>query len=482
MMKKHSLLCLVLVLSSCLSIPALALNEGAASAAPPDRAEHASKVKVLQQVIEEQQKQLDIQQRQLNTQKKDLRQFHRQLQELTGVTEKTSAGSANDVPPRRIDLQTNRRDDTQAHDDWVGSFAVEGTDTRIRIGGFLELDVIHDSDAIQSKGQFITQTIPTRNATKKDGSDGQTNFSVSPSRLYIETRTPINQKRVKTLLSIDMYGDELGVDAEPRLRQAYVELSDILFGGDLLIGQAWSTTTDLESAPDVLDFRGVDNQFGSLLPQLRWTREVASGVKLMLAAETAGNHIIEGADSLTRMPDGVIAATWDSNTFNLMASLLVVDLRASFNNGPVESAVGFGGSLSGKVKLPFASYKDDFLFSLTYGKGIGSHYNNAHADAVYNTSSSSLEVIPDYGVTLGYVHGWSARLKSTFTYCCIEIDNRETQAPESLQATEYSSVNLVWDVNRHWMIGAEGLWGKRKDKDDTRGTDFRTQFTSRLSF
>ena len=191
------------------------------------------------------------------------------MQELSGDSEKISAVPASDFVPRRIDLQTNRRDDAQAHDDWVGSFAVEGTDTRIRVGGFLALDVIHDSDAIQSKGQFITQTIPTRNATKKGGSDGQTNFSVSSSRLYVETRTPVNQKRVKTFFSIDMFDDQLGVDARLRMRQGFVELSGILFGGDLLIGQAWSTTTNLESAPEVLDFQGVTGLFGVLQPQLR---------------------------------------------------------------------------------------------------------------------------------------------------------------------------------------------------------------------
>jgi len=388
----------------------------------------------------------------------------------------------NSAPSRRNDLQTSRRDDAQSHDNWKGSFAVKGTDTRIKIGGFLELDVLHDNDAIQSKGQFIPATIPTRNATVKDGKEGQTSFSVSPSRLYIETRTPIDEKRAKTFLSIDMYGDELGVEAKPRLRQAYVEFSDILFGGDLLIGQAWSTTTDLESAPDLLDFRNVDNLFGSLLPQVRWSRKLSEGIKLMLAAETPGNHIIEGADSVTRFPDGVIAATWDSQTFNLMASLLVTDLRASYLNGPVTSAVGYGGSLSGKLKMPFGTYTNDFMFLLTYGKGIGSHYQNDHADAVYDPATSSLELISDYGVTLSYTHGWSAHTRSTFTYCCIEIDNQDAQAATSLKATEYSSGNLAWDINRNWLVGIEGIWGKRKDKDGERRTNFRTQFTSRFYF
>ena len=393
-----------------------------------------------------------------------------------------ATSQAVNIASRRIDLQTDRRDDAQQLDDWQGSFAITGTDTRIKIGGFMQLDVIHDTNAIESKGQFIPGSIITRNATKKDGSDGQTNFSVSPSRLYVETRTPVNQKRVKTLLSVDMFDNELDVAAKPRVRQAYVELSDILFGGDLLIGQAWSTTTDLESTPDVLDFRSVDGLFGSLQPQLRWSKNLANGVKLMLAAESASNHIIEGADSLTRIPDGVIAVTWDSDTFNLMASLLVADLRASSNNGPTESAVGVGVGLSGKVKLPFGSYNDKFLFSVTYGKGIGSHFNNAQVDAVFDSSNSSLEALSVYAVILGYEHSWKEGMKSTFTYCCIEIDNHEAQSPESLEDTEYTSGNLVWDINPYWLLGVEGIWGKREDKDEASASNFRTQFTSRFSF
>lgn len=470
--KKHTLICLALVSSFCLPISAIAQDE----------TEQAAKVNALQQVIDDQQEQLNEQQTQLDTQKKNLQEFRQQLQELTGDADTAQIASSSGVFPRRNDFQTNIRDDAQAHDDWQGSFAVKDSDTRIKFGGFIELDVIYDTDAIQSKGQFIPGTIPTKNASKIDGSEGQSNFSVSPSRLYIETRTPIDEKRMKTYLSIDMYGDELGVEPELRLRQAYAEMSDAIFGGDLLIGQAWSTTTDLEGTPDVLDFRGTDNLFGSLVPQIRWTREIAAGIKLMVAAETANNHIIEGADSLTGLPDGVLAMTWDSNTFNLMASILVTDLRASFNNGPVESAVGYGGSLSGKIKLPFGSYENDFMFTLTSGLGIGSHYQNAFADAVYDTSTGELKLIENYGVTLGYIHGWNARLRTTLTYCCIEVYNDDAQAPDSLQSTEYSSANLVWDVNSQWMLGIEGLWGKRKDKDNTRASNFRTQFTSRLSF
>ena len=142
MRRKQVLLCLAVALSSCLSMSALAQDEAVSSADGP---EQASRVKALQQVIDEQQRQLDAQQTQLDTQKKNLRQFRRQLQELdggpatpnTGVVEKTAVAHANGIPSRRNDLQTDRRDDSQSYDDWQGSFGVQGTEARIKIGGFL---------------------------------------------------------------------------------------------------------------------------------------------------------------------------------------------------------------------------------------------------------------------------------------------------------------------------------------------------------
>jgi DcaP outer membrane protein len=444
----------------------------------------ALNIKQLQQTLDAQQKQHDVQQTQLDTQEKELHQLRLQLQHLLDGSETNHITPAPAVRifPRRNDLQTGRRDDDQSLDAWNGSFALNDSDIRIRIGGFLELDVIHDNNAIQSKGQFIADTIPTRNATKLDGTEGQTHFSVSPSRLYIETRTPVADKRLKTFISLDMFANELEVDAEPRLRQAYVELSDILLGGDLLIGQTWSTTTDLESTPDVLDFRGPDALFGQLQPQVRWSKPLADGIRLMLAAETASNHVIEGADSLTRMPDGVMAITWDNHAFNFMGSLLVKDLRASANNGEVASAVGVGVNFSGKMRLPYGEYPNEFMFSVTYGEGIGSHFQNPKPDAVYDAVNNRLEILRLYGVTLAYRHSWNADMTSTVVYCCIEMYNHDAQAPESIQGTEYTSGNVVWNINSHWLLGVEGIWGKRDDKDDAMATVFRTQMTSRVSF
>ena len=452
----------------------------------------------LQRVIELQQKQLQKQQRQIDAQQKQLEEQQKILldmqKKVQGLTEgvalpeppdaiKVAAKPSETAPPRRTETQTRRRDKAHPHDDWKGSFGVDGLNTRFKIGGFAELDVIHDTDAIASKGQFVTSTIATGDdATKADGSDGQTSFSVSPTRLYLETRTPIDQRRLTTFLAMDFYGDALGVQPDPRMRQAYGEFTDILFGGDLLAGQAWTTFADLEAFPNTLDFQGPNSFFGTRQPLVRWTKRISDGLKLMVAAETPDNHIIQGADSLTAWPDGVLSLVWDQAPVHLMGSFVARDLRASFNNGPTETAFGWGGSVSGKVGVPFIAEKDFMTFSVTYGEGIGSDFNDQPSDAAFDSAGTSLEAIPVFGWFASYEHWWSRQFNSTFVYGALEADNRSVQPSDSFQRSQYASGNFVWMPNEHWLFGVEGLWGKREDKDGADGTDFRTQFTTRYTF
>lgn len=180
-----------------------------------------------QKQLAEQQNQIDAQQRQLDLQQKMLKEMQEKLQGLTtgpGVSPavtarekpaakppvKTEIKSLETAAARRTDTRTARRDKNHPHEEWKGSFGMQGINTRFKIGGFAELDVIHDTDAIASKGQFVTSTIPTGDDGKKtQGADGQTSFSVSPTRLFLEIRTPLQEGRLSTFLSMDFYGDAL---------------------------------------------------------------------------------------------------------------------------------------------------------------------------------------------------------------------------------------------------------------------------------
>ena len=475
-----TLVCLGAMAALCLSAPVFA----------EETLDLQRVIELQQKQLEEQQRQIDAQQQQLEAQRNMLLDMQQKVQGLTqGVaapeppaSKKVAVKPSETTPPRRTDTQTVRRDNDHPHDEWQGSFGVEALDTRFKIGGFAELDVIHDTDAIATPGEFVTSAILTGDAAKADGADGQTNFSVSPTRLYLETRTPIQQHRLTTFLSMDFYGDAFGVSPDPRMRQAYGEISGILFGGDLLAGQAWSTFADLEAFPNTLDFQGPNSFFGTRQPLVRWTRGIGEGLKLMIAAETPDNHIIEAADALTAWPDGVLSLVWDQAPVHLMGSFVARDLRASFNNGPTESAFGWGGSVSGKVGVPFIAEKDFMTFSVTYGEGIGSDLNDQPSDAVFDSAGTGLEAIPVFGWFASYQHWWSRQFNSTVVYGSLEADNREAQSPDSFKSSQYASGNFVWMPDERWLVGIEGLWGEREDKDGADGTDFRTQFTTRFSF
>jgi len=448
----------------------------------------------LLRIIEAQQRQLDAQQEQLKAQSKALQELREQVQALKGgpaqatpAVAEASEAIPSEIPsddtlPRRADIHTRRRDSAQPHEEWRGSFALKGLDTRFKLGGFVQLNAIHDTRAITTPGEFVTSAIVTGNATKAQGADGQTSFSVQPSRLYFETRTPIAQRRLTTFASVDAFGDSTNTSASIRLRQAYGEMTNILLGGDVLIGQAWSTFSDLEAFPNTLDFEGPNSFFGVRQPLIRWKGGLGQGLKAMVAVETPNNHSIEGADSLTAWPDGVLAMTWDRGPFSLKGALLARDLRASLNNGPTATAFGWGASLAGKIRMP-AALKEDFItLSLTYGKGIGGAFNDAPPDAAFDSANNSLVAIPTFGWFASYQHWWTPKIYSTFVYGSLRQDNQGFQPVNAFQKTQYASGNLVWTPFERWLFGVEFLYGTREDKNGADGSDFRTQLTSKFIF
>ncbi|MCF8063742.1 MAG: hypothetical protein K9K36_00740 [Desulfarculaceae bacterium] len=450
---------------------ALAQQNGKASA--PD---YADKVHQLQKVIEMQQRQLQAQQKQLEQQRRMLQS----LQEQVGGLMKAGAKPA--AVPVPITTAAAKPSAKEPPSDWEGSLAVPGTKTRFAIGGFAQLDVIHDSGAITTPADFVTANIVTRGATKAQGSDGQTNFSVKATQLWFETRTPVEDGRLRTYVSMDFFGNAQSASPDFRLREAYGELTKFVLGGDLLAGQAWSTIWYTNAWPNILDYEGPSAEVGQRLPQIRWSRALDQGLTLKLGVESPGDHAIQGADVLSAWPDGVVSLEWLAGTLKFQGSAIVRDLRASMNNGPTENAVGWGLLANGNLGLPFLHQGDNLTFSINYGQGMGSTINDSPPDAFYDPTSNSLEVLPVWGYYLGYEHKWTEALSSVILYGALRVDNADNQPVDSLHSTQYSCVNLIWQPTSWWLLGGELLWGEREDKDGASGDDTRLQFTTKFTF
>jgi len=411
--------------------------------------------KELKKIIKAQQAQLEAQQK--------------TLQELLQRVEALTADKTVPAEPATSD----------AEPDWPGSFSLFGSKTRLAVGGFAQLDVIHDSDAIGSPCQFITATIPTDGGTAVGGADGRTSFCVNTSRLTFESRTPTKLGRLKTFISLDLFGDALSTSPELRVRQAYGEIEGALWGGDLLFGQAWGTYVDLESWPDILDFEGPGSAIAVRQPMVRWSKGLSADLTLQLALEQPGDGAMQNADMLTRWPDLVATFTWAHEAGHLRGAGIVRDIRASADDGPTVAAIGWGLAGSGKVIL---AERNNLVFEASYGEGVGGYYNDGPPNGVYGPASASIELLPLLAYYVGYEHSWSTTLSSALLYSAIEVDNLVSQPEDALKKTAYFSLNLIWRPDPALMFGVEFLSGGRRDKGGAEGTVNRVQVTSQYSF
>ncbi len=163
-------------------------------------------------IIEEQQLRLDAQQAQLQQQQALLTQqravlqmLRAQVESLQPAVSKSSEGESAAMETVVSTPATSKPAKTEsyagldkaveaARQEWPGSFGLEGSDTRMKISGFAEFDILHDSNDVLTPTAFLTQAIRTSGPGKDDG---QTSFSVQASRLSLETRTPLDGATVE---------------------------------------------------------------------------------------------------------------------------------------------------------------------------------------------------------------------------------------------------------------------------------------------
>ena len=229
------------------------------------------------------------------------------------------------------------------------SFLIPGTDTSIRVGGFVDETIDYWLQNGPPTGQTSTtlgatgnlavqnldvhgQTVPGLNGNANGAvpvqighSRGNGVFYQSPreSRLNVETRTPTAWGESRTFLEFDFAGSgnfntgtgsggtantTMGTSDSliPRLRYAYGTL------GGFLAGQANSNFSDPDANAETLDFGGPIGQAGvTRIPQVRYTIAGPWGSAWSAAAEAPRTDFFTPAGLISS--DGAIAATTQAN-------------------------------------------------------------------------------------------------------------------------------------------------------------------------
>jgi hypothetical protein len=382
-------------------------------------------------------------------------------------------------------LMTFGIDATSANDsinEKKGGIYFGNSKTRLIIGGFAQLDVIRDSGPISTPCDFITADIQTRDKKRADGSSGRGSYCISQSQIWIESGTPTKIGYLGTFLSFDFFGEPEGTKPSFRLREFYGEMKGLLFGGDLKAGQMWSLYADVNALPQMADFEGPQSGIIWRQPAIHWIKEFGRDFVWKVGAEDPDSVIIEGADAQARWPSFITSITFGQSQGYLRLAGIFRSLRASLNNGPIESAVGWGFNFTGVLAVPKIKEQDNFRFSIQIGDGIGYYFADQLPDAIYNTDNSSLEKLPLFGVYVSFEHFWTSNLRSNVVYSFLDAKNTGFQAGDAYNHTHYFALNLIWNIYSTVMLGAEYLWGKRVDKDLSEGAVNRLDLSLRVTY
>jgi hypothetical protein len=367
----------------------------------------------------------------------------------------------------------------------------DSSEPYFEVYGFAMLDYVQDFKRVNPAWDDTLRPSKIPTVAGLYGSDGQAILSPRQSRLGAQASLPVEGKTLFTKLEFDWFG--VGADegkTTPRLRHAYGEW------GEWLAGQTHSLFMDIDVFPNVIDYWGPAGIVFLRNPQIRWT-PISGDNSFAIAIEKPSNDLDPGTLRTTdpsfganlqndeKLPDLTAQYRrkehWGHVQLAGILRRVGYDTLGTPDNSPKGHKLGWGFDLTGNYKL--ADY-GKIILSGVYGRGVASYMNDGGTDLAANGTISSPEAsaVPLFGLTAYYEHAWSEHWNSTIGYSRTQVENRSLQAGNAFHSGEYSSANVLYIPNKKVLIGAEFLWGRRRDNDGNQGNDVRSQISFKYSF
>lgn len=352
--------------------------------------------------------------------------------------------------------------------DMPGSFRLPGTDTSVKLYGFVEAHAIKDFKGSARADNFSDiGEVPT----SPTGVKGQSKMTVQTSRFGIQTSTPVADDTFKAKLEMDFYdycGSAMNSHScnrnRLRVRHAYGE-----YGG-LLIGQTSSLWSDGDNSPDTVDFNGPIGGTFIRLPQIRYSYDVPKIATFKVALEypyALGSGMTDNTIGQTR-PNITFRVDKGFSWGQLTARALSTSYRnETAGNGTTKEGYGFG--IGGTFKVTSAD-----TLTAQYNVVNGDynwHYMNPANGVVYDSATNTLINDKSSGYMVGWGHVFSPQWSTNLVYSAVNFD----ESPEYLAAygggankklTQYH-VNAFYKPFKNVAYGFEYLGGTRETYDAT---------------
>ncbi len=366
-------------------------------------------------------------------------------------------------------------------------------DTLVKVGGMIDLDV---NVTELSDGEFASNSVARDfyipgatpiGGTAEDSPD--TDFTAESSRFFMTASRSTGERNISGRIELDFLlsaqgNERVSNSFAPRLRHAFVNVDNVA-GGELMVGQNWSTFQNTSSIVESASFLALsDGIIFIRQPQIRYTR---GNWQFALENNNTRDLGLGGPNVADDgfIPDIVARRNFRGDWGNASIAVLgrhLVDEGEQTNGQEVEDT-GWGVSLAGDVNL---TSDTGVKFSLSGGEGVGRYIGlNAVADARVTQDTNGnvdLEAISSVGGLVALRHKWSPKTRSTIGWSGLFADAEigETESVQSVLAV------LAHDIAPRTTIAGEILYGQRTISAapgiDDEGDIFRITFSTKYSF
>jgi hypothetical protein len=366
---------------------------------------------------------------------------------------------------------------------------------KVELYGFAMLDLGYDF--MQNDPAWYDVVRPTKLPSFENefGTDGRYYAGVRQTRFGVKTYLPTGRLgELKTIFEFELFGT--GVDAGQttfRLRHAWGEL------GFIGAGQTWSPFMDPDVFPNSIEYWGPSGMVFFRNVQLRITPwQTDKGSRFAIAFEKPGSsqdttnyaERLELSDVSARFPAPDISAQLRLASGLGHVQLAGILRRINWDDRGTDAidltggTWGWGVNLSGNLKLG----KQVVRLQGVYGEAIENYMNDAPVDVAVEPQADPLKPLTGKPIpVLGLVGFLDLALGEHFTsalgYSFINMENTDSQAPDSFHRGHYALANVLYSPVPNVMMGPEVQWGRRENfRDGFSVDDVRIQFSAKYSF
>lgn len=436
------------------------------------------KIDKLQKQLEEQKKLTEEQRKQIQEMNDLILSMHNRLEEIEGQPPDASIREALDKRIKELEdsIQTEPEipPDVVSAGEFPGSLKIPGTDAAIRIGGRVKFSTVYTFDDLGVDDQFITAEIPVTGQSVA-GEGARLTMSARSSRLNFDVRTPTGVGHMRAYVEGDFASSDSGYNF--RLRHAYGQYKRTL------VGQTWSTMADPQAQPEDIDFEGLNSRNLIRQAQMRFGISLDEDKSLALSLEDPKSDITGGED-VNLVPDLIARFRWEKPygpLGHLQAAMILRQLRAEPDNRPdiTRREFAYGLTVSGKLAVESEFEKDNIVFQINTGDGMGRYINDLESDggqdAYIDPINNKMRTLPVFSIYGAYQHWWTEEMRSNLLYGFVFVDNLSNQPGDAYRRTHRVALNLIWSPIPRMDIGIEGLYGNRENKDDSSGHAIQAQ-------